>query len=233
MLEGVHSRTALEVAALRAIHQVIDNPPVFSDPLAGRILGSDSEALLENAYAGAGRSMRLRTGVAVRQRVAEDAMREAAGRGVGQYVLLGAGLDTFACRQVDSSVRVFEVDHPDTQRWKRALLETSGLGVPEKLTFVPVDFGRERLVDALESGGFDFNSPALFAMLGVAVYVERESVLETLGLIASLGSEVVFDYTEPYQDAPPALRAAYETLAQRVAEKGEPWITHFRPDEMR
>ncbi len=237
MLEGAGSRTALGAAALRAAHQMLDGPPVFEDPLARRILGAAGEAVLEARLEHPAASARLRTVVAVRSRIAEDAVGNAVRAGVRQYVVLGAGLDTFACRNPHAAagLQVFEVDHPATQAWKRARLAEAGIDQPKALHFVPVEFERDPLRPALQRAGFRFELPAVYAWLGVVMYLDRAAVIDTLALVASgaAPAEVVLDYIEaPSAGLSPAARTAYEAAAQRVAAIGEPWRTFFAPDEL-
>jgi methyltransferase (TIGR00027 family) len=155
---------------------------------------------------------------------------------VRQYVVLGAGLDTFAHRNpyTEQGLRVFEVDHPATQAWKRARLADAGMATPASLTFAPVDFEHQTLADGLAAAGFDAAAPAFFAWLGVVVYLTRAAVMETLGFIAGLpgGAEVVFDYGEPASAYPPDQRAAQTLREARMAAIGEPWKTRFMPDQL-
>ncbi len=150
-----------------------------------------------------------------------------------QYVILGAGLDTFAYRSPypGSRLRVFEVDHPATQAWKRARLDASGIDVPDSLTFTPIDFERQALGDGLRGAGFKTDEPAFFSLLGVVIYLPKDAVMETLKFVASLpsGSEIVFDYAIPSSALRESERAAREVRASRVAAIGEPWITYFDP----
>ena len=145
MQAGTPSRTAYAAAAHRAAHQVLENGRIFSDPLALRILGEEAEAVVREASADPSRR-RMRLFIAVRTRFAEDALAEAIENGVRQLVVLGAGLDTYAYRSRTSHpVRIFEVDHPATQAWKRQRLAEESILVPETLTFAPIDFERETL----------------------------------------------------------------------------------------
>lgn len=157
-MQGTPSRTAFRVADRRAAHQLLDRPLVFEDPLAVRIIGGRGDKK-DNPM-----SRALRAFMAVRSRFAEDQLASALTRGVRQYVLLGAGLDTFAYRN-PSAVRVFEVDHPATQSWKRELLEQARITPPETVTFVAVDFERDNLQERLADSGFDLRAPAFFAGL--------------------------------------------------------------------
>jgi methyltransferase (TIGR00027 family) len=230
------SRTAQGAAMHRAAHQLIDHPPVFADPLALKIIGDESARELR-----AGRDPRamtqsqgLRLFIAVRSRFTEDCLGEAVARGVRQYVLLGAGLDTFAYRAPRDGLRVFEVDHPATQSWKRARLQEISVAAPEWVTYAPVDFEHETLRDGLTRAGFDFAKPAMFAWLGVTPYLTREAVMNTLTFIASLatGSEVVFDYAEPTDKHNAEQRAHFEAMAARVAASGEPFKSFYEAETL-
>jgi len=235
MEPGTPSRTALRAAALRAAHQSLDGGRIFADPLAGPILGAAPEAIL-GATADAAATRSMRRFIAARSRFAEDRLAEAVARGVRQYVVLGAGLDTFAHRNpfADRGLRVFEVDHPATQSWKRRRIAEAGLEVPASLTFAPIDFEQRTLTAGLAQAGFDAAAPAFFAWLGVVVYLTREAVTETLRFIAALplGSAVAFDYGEPASAYPPAEQPRQVRRAANVAALGEPWISRFRPKEL-
>ena len=233
MIEGRPSRTALAVAVLRAVHQVADAPLVFADDLALAILGPSGDAIVQAQTAERAASARLRASVVARSRIAEDTLAAAAAsRGVRQYVLLGAGLDTFGCRAALPEVRVFEVDHSATQAWKHRMLAEAGLTTPPRLAFVSMDFERQDLRGVLAAAGFRFDQPAVFAMLGVAIYVERTALLATWTMLAAMQpglAELVFDYAADYSEAPADTRAAYDAVAARAAAAGEPWRTCFQP----
>jgi methyltransferase (TIGR00027 family) len=227
---GQPSRTAQRAAAHRAAHQLLEHGRIFHDPLAVQILGEDQGALdLEAARAPAQRGMRLF--IAARTRFAESAVAAAHARGTRQLVVLGAGLDTFAYRNPHAALRVFEVDHPATQAWKRQRLAQAGIAVPESLAFAPVDFERVSLAEGLEAAGFDAAGPAIFTWLGVVPYLTEPAVFATLGFIAGLaeGSEVVFTYSDPPETMPAERAAAHRRRAGRVADLGEPWLTFFMP----
>ncbi|HLY79257.1 MAG TPA: SAM-dependent methyltransferase [Caulobacteraceae bacterium] len=235
MEPGQPSRTALAAASHRAAHQLLEGGQVFSDPLAMSILSVPAAELTRaDLRAPATRGMRLF--IAARSRFAEDSLAAAVARGVRQYVLLGAGLDTFAYRNPfdAAGLRVFEVDHPATQAWKQRRLADAGLQAPPSLTFAPIDFERETLAHGLAAAGFDAAAPAFFAWLGVVVYLTRDAVTETLRFIAALpGGEVVFDYGEPPSAFPEdGQRSVQLARAQRAAAMGEPWITRFAPADM-
>ncbi len=237
MEAGRPSVTAFGAAALRAAHQVLDAPPVFEDPLALRIVGPRAAAAIVDAPQRAGSPASLRALVSLRSRHAEQALADAVGRGVRQYVVLGAGLDTFAYRNPFAArgLRVFEVDHPATQRWKRARLAEAGIDVPASASFAPVDFERDTLADGLARAGFDADAPVFFSLLGVVVYLPRDAAMATLGWVArrAPGSAIAFDYGVVAERLDSAARAARDAMARRVAEAGEPWITHFDPPELR
>jgi methyltransferase (TIGR00027 family) len=224
----------LGAASHRAAHQVLEQGVIFTDPLAGRILGEDFEGAVRDAERDPSRR-RLRLFIAVRTRFAEDALAAAFKRGVCQLVVLGAGLDTYAYRAaLGDGLRIFEVDHPATQAWKRQRLADGAIPVPSALTFAPVDFERETLASGLAAVGFDPARKTFFTWLGVVPYLTEQAVFSTLGFIASLpgGAHVVFDYGNPPDSRPGQgeYAAARETLSVRVASLGEPFVCHFETD---
>ena len=232
MQEGKPSTTAHRVAQRRAAHQLLDRPLVFEDPLAVRIAGAEDPARRDlRAFDSSRLSKALRAFFAARSRFAEDQLSAAVNRGVDQYVVLGAGLDTFAYRSPFPALRVFEVDFPATQTWKRSELARAGIPIPAALTFVPADFEHVSLPAALASSGFDGSKPAWFSWLGVTMYLARDTVMQTLAFIAALpaGSGVVFDYGVDPATLGPMERYVLDRFAERVAAAGEPWITGFDP----
>jgi methyltransferase (TIGR00027 family) len=230
MQPGQPSLTARRAAAHRALHQDLEGGRIFADPFAGRMLGVSPAAVFGDA-ADPPRRRAMRLLIAARSRIAEDALAAAVARGVRQYVILGAGLDTFACRNPHAGLTVFEVDHPATQAWKRGRLAEAALSAA--VTFAPVDFERETLAQGLARAGFDAASPAFFSWLGVVPYLTREAVLATLGDIAGRpGAEVVFDHGEPVSSYPPEQQAAAAARGDGAAALGEPWITFFTPGEI-
>jgi methyltransferase (TIGR00027 family) len=232
------SRTALGVALHRAAHQLVDDAPlVFEDPLAVTILGVDGEQLVRRSLAQSRPERRLlRALMVARSRFVEDELRTRVERGVRQYVLLGAGLDTFAYRNPYASLglRVFEVDHPATQAWKRQMLAAAGLTPSPALTFAPLDFEHDTVEAGLQRAGFRDAETALFAWMGVVPYLTLDAITATLRFIAGLApaTAVVFDYGEPPSAFSLVHRAMFEMAAQRVAALGEPWITFFEPAEL-
>ena len=177
----------------------------------------------------------MRIFIAVRHRFAEDALARAVQSGVEQVVVLGAGLDTWAYRsELADSVRIFEVDHPATQAWKRQRLDDAAIPLPNSLTFAPVDFQQHSLGDGLAAAGFDRSKATFFTWLGVVPYLTEEAVWSTLGFIASLpnGAHVVFDYADPPESLSPEARVAHARRAERVASVGEAWVTYFVPEQL-
>lgn len=232
------SRTALLTAYARAYHQIADRPAIFTDPLAARLLGVTAEELAElgtlaTDHLGDMVSDRpRRLFFAARSRFAEDAVAAAITAGVRQVVILGAGLDTFAYRNTRPDLRVFEVDHPATQAWKRERLTTAGIDRPESLTFVPVDFETQTLAAGLESTGFTRTDPAVFVWLGVVFYLTPNAAHTTLEYIAAQAQpvEVVFDYLQPATTEED--RTYQQARADRLARVGEPLFSYFTPDDI-
>lgn len=234
MQSGMPSRTALAAASHRAAHQILEKGHIFSDPLALRILGEDAETVAREAEEQPSRR-RMRIFIAVRTRFAEDALAAAVEQGVGQVVVLGAGLDTYAYRcTLPDRLRIFEVDHPATQDWKRQRLNDAAIPIPSSLTFAPIDFERETLADGLKLAGFDPSQQTFFTWLGVVPYLTEEAVWSTLGFIASLpnGAHVVFDYSDPPASLSGEARISHERRAAHVAEIGEAWLNYFDADEL-
>jgi|SRR5215831_12953414 len=233
MREDQPSKTAYRVALRRAAHQIWDHPKVLDDPIALKIIGHAAAAeLTENRPLGSSRY--LRAFVVARSRFAEDHLAEAVAKGVRQYVVLGAGLDTFAYRNPFADVRVFEVDYPATQAWKRGLLAAAAIAIPATLTFTPVDFEKDTLAAGLAKAGFQAHEPAFFSWLGVTPYLAEETVLATLRWIAACSPQngVAFDYTVPRASLGFIHRLAFDALAARVAAAGEPFIGFFDPQKL-
>lgn len=210
---------------------------MFTDPLALRIIGE--AAVRENEFDhGLDEDLvrHRRLFIAARSRFADDTAAAAVARGTGQVVILGAGLDTTAYRNTHEDVRFFEVDHPGTQEWKRRRLSEAGIAIPSSLTFAPIDFEQAMLAAGLAEAGLDRTRSALFIWLGVAMYLTKTSVDDTLRYIAGHGSpsEVVFDYLCPVSSTPHDPAAGQQqTRMDRVAAVGEPWLSFFTEDEIR
>jgi methyltransferase (TIGR00027 family) len=235
MQPGTFSRTAQRVAIRRAAHQLLDHPKVLDDPLALRIIGNEAaEELRSNPKEHHAFARAFRAFMAVRSRYAEDELARAFAHGVMQYVVLGAGLDTFAYRNPHAALHVFEVDHPATQAWKREQLRDAGISIPPSLTFVPIDFEHQTLEAELRRSGLNFASPAFFSWLGVTPYLTREACMSTLGLIGKMaaGSGVVFDFAIDPALLNAGQRQALAALAKRVASVGEPFRLFFDPEKL-
>jgi methyltransferase (TIGR00027 family) len=235
--ENRPSETAQRVAMQRAAHQLLDDPKVFDDPVALHIIGKDSALALQadpRQYEATPLASYLRAFVAARSRYAEDELALGVRRGARQYVILGAGLDTFAYRNPypEGVLHVFEVDHPATQAWKRARLDEIGMTLPGDLTFAPVDFETQTLEEGLRNAGYDPGKCTFFSWLGVTEYLTTEAVMATLGFIASapVGSGIVFDYMISPSLLTPAQRVRFDALARRVGSAGEPWQAFFDPE---
>lgn len=235
---GEPSRTALSTALQRAAHQLIERPLVFEDPLALRILGERRVrrlALALDRFRTAG-AQTLRAALVLRSRHAESLLRDDWHEGTRQCVVLGAGLDTLGLRDPHPGLRILEVDHPATQAWKRGWIGEHGLAVPAGLGFVPVDFERTALADALGAAGLRRRSPVFFSWLGVSMYLSREAAMGTLAFVArscAPGSRIVFDYLVAEDALAPQDRAARARIADRVARLGEPWVSAFDPAALR
>jgi methyltransferase (TIGR00027 family) len=232
MESGRASKTALRVAIRRAAHQIMEQPRILDDPIAVRLLGPGFARDMERASHRVARD--FRAFMAARSRYAEDRLAEAVANGVAQYVVLGAGLDTFAYRNPFPALRVFEVDFPATQEGKRAMLAEAEIALPAGLTFVPLDFEHKTLAAGLAEAGFDAGSAAFFGWLGVVPYLTLDAFRSTLAAIAKLpaGSAVSFDYAVAPETLSPLGRKAFDALAGRVAAAGEPFQLFFTPQQM-
>jgi len=231
---GQPSQTARRTAAYRAIHQTLEGGTIFRDPYASRIL--DAATLAKLGEMEADQSIKpMRLFIAARSRYSEDALGASVARGVRQVVVLGAGLDTFSLRNpfAGQGVRVFEVDFPATQQWKRERLREAALALPGWLTFAPVDFERQSIAEGLAQSGFRVDQPAFFQWLGVVPYLTRQAISDTLDFIAGIPrAEFVFDYAEPFENYPPDRRAHIMGVAETAAARGEPWLSQFDPAEL-
>lgn len=236
-MQKISERSAHLTAVLRAVHQLLDVPPVFKDALALPILGAGDEQAIR---AGLDRfcapmPTALRAFVALRSRVAEDRLKEESRMGVRQSVILGAGLDTFAYRQPTAGrFRVFEVDLPEAQQWKRTRLREAAIAEPEYVSFVALDLERDSLADGLQAAGFRRDEPACFAWLGGTVYLREPAVWSVLQFIGACqaGTSVVFDYGLSPNLMTPSERAAWYALNEQLTAIGEPMLTYFEPDQL-
>jgi methyltransferase (TIGR00027 family) len=230
------SRTSDIPAIMRAVHQTRDDEPkILADPIAPKLVDMKSidawlDTMLSHPFA-----PQWRAGFLIRSRYAEDCLAEGVARGLSQYLILGAGLDTFAYRQPHwaKAIAIFEIDHPATQNDKRKRLLKSGIELPDNLTFVPVDFESRSLGDALPATSFAFDRPTFCSWVGVTQYLTMTAIVATLAFVLSLpsGSEIVLSVILP-QDALSGIEAdAVATAAAKSAEVGEPWLSRFEPSE--
>ena len=234
-----HSATAEGVALARAAHQVVDAEPlIFPDPLALKIIGPAGEARVRKTlpfYATDG-MRRARSSVTIRSRFTEEELERAVAAGTRQYVILGAGLDTFAYRRTDLAgrVEVWEVDEPGTQQWKRESLAAAGIAIPENVRFVPCDFNESTLAQALAANGFRRDTPALFSWLGVVYYLPVPSIAETLRFIAGQAatSGVIFDYAVDESSVAPCHHDLLREFTAFNLSRSERWRTFFAPAEI-
>ncbi|MBI1815394.1 MAG: class I SAM-dependent methyltransferase [Deltaproteobacteria bacterium] len=223
------SRTALGTAYMRAAHQLLDAPPqILEDPLAVLLLGPAALERITNAANSYQTPQRraLRAHVVLRSRFAEDRLAAAVLRGVTQYVVLGAGFDTFALRQPAwaRSLKILEVDHLGTQDMKRSQLAAAGLAMPENADFADIDFEHESLRDGLLRYRVSLDEPTFFSWLGVTMYLKEDAVDAVLRSVATFpaGSEIVLTFAPPGDSPSP--------LDQRATDLGEPWVSYFEPD---
>jgi methyltransferase (TIGR00027 family) len=229
--------TAVRVALWRAMHLLVDPPPhVLEDDIGLRIAAPD-EGWRRRPDMDANGTSPFRASIVARARFIEDLVAEQAGHGVGQYVILGAGLDTFAQRrpEIASRLRVFEIDRPSPQAWKRQRLIELGYGFPEWLRLVPVDFEaggswREQLTVA----GFDASKPAVVVSTGVSMYLTRDANVDTLRQVAALapGSTLAMSFLLPLELADSEVRPGLQRAEAGARASGTPFISFFTPAEM-
>ena len=224
----------MTAAAARAAHLVVDQPPyIFEDTVAASVLGARAEELLAyHRLHGDHVILRgARAQVVTRSRFTEDVLAAAVARGVRQYMILGAGLDSYVYRVATPGLRVFEVDHPASQEAKLSF--AAELPVLTEVTHVPVDLEHTSLADGLAGSGFDKETPAVVAWLGVTMYLTREALTATLRAIASFapGTQLVFDYMVPSDRQDPDGTVYAREVGRVSAERGEPWLTFLDPEE--
>ena len=232
------------VAAIRASHLRWDRPPIFSDDYALQMTTPFWRLVATNRLLNrliVHRLLRvfrpIHTENILRIRYAEDRLREAVGSGVAQYVILGAGLDTFSLRQAEHAgqLRIYEVDHPASQAMKRERLLAINGSVPANLVLVPVDFETDRLDEKLLEAGFDRSTPAFFSWLGTIYYLTKEAIRETLERVSAVtaaGSRIVLDYKYPRRLIPEQSLLFADKVDQFVAKRGEPMRSTFAPEEL-
>ena len=224
----------MATAYLRAAHQLLDaEPRILDDPIAVRLLGETASQKIhgeiERYQSAAAKA--LRSHVVLRTRYTEDRLHSAIQRGITQYVILGAGFDTFALRQPAwaRSLTILEVDHPGTQSLKRSHLVDAGLEMPANLAFVDIDFEHESLLDGLLRNHISLKEPAFFSWLGVTMYLNESAIDSALQSVVAFpsGSEIVLTFLQPPESTSdtPASR-----LAERVAGSAEPFVSYFEPE---
>ena len=227
--------TAVRVALWRALHVELDAPPhVFEDRVGLTLVAPEPGWQQRPDMSPFTRP--FRASIVARARCVEDLVAERIDAGVGQYVILGAGLDTFVQRRpaLASRVTVFEVDQPGPQEWKRRRLLELGLDVPAGLRFVPVDFEVDDVWERLRQAGFDAKAPAVVASTGVSMYLTRDAVAATLRQCAALapGSTLAMTFMLPIELTDPEVRPGIERAAAGARASGTPFLSFFTPDEM-
>jgi methyltransferase (TIGR00027 family) len=251
MEEGKPSATAVLAAMLRAAHLSWDQPPkIFEDTLALQLSGCMSEgalkAQMDRLDTEVGRTtnpdfaLTLRrsatANVVTRSRYVEEEVDQAVERGVSQYVILGAGLDSFAYRRPDlaKALHIFEVDHPATQAWKRTRLRAAGVELPANLSLVPVDFEKDSLIDNLRMSGYRTDAMGLFSWLGVTMYLSGDAIFGTLRAVAALapGTEIIFEYSVPKELVDEATQKILAAVMAAAQARGEPQQSFFEPGKL-
>ena len=227
----------MRVALWRALHVLADAPPhVIVDEVGLKLAAPEgdwrSRPDMNPVF-----TAPFRASIVARARFVEDLVVEQAGRGVSQYVILGAGLDSFAQRrpEVASRLKLFEVDPPGPQAWKRQRLVELGFGLPDWLRFVPVDFeAGASWREALAAAGFDAKKPAVAASTGVSMYLTKEAILDTLRQAAGFapGSTLAMTFLLPIEMADPEVRPGLERAVKGAAASGTPFRSFFKPEEM-
>ncbi|HEY2746645.1 MAG TPA: class I SAM-dependent methyltransferase [Polyangia bacterium] len=228
--------TAVRVALWRALHAEVDAPPHVLEDEIGLQLAAPDEGWRRRPDMDPNGTRWFRASIVARARFVEDLVAAEAARGVAQYVILGAGLDTFAQRRPELASRlvVFEVDRPGPQAWKRRRLDTLGFGVPSFLRLVPVDFEAADWWQTLAAAGFDATRPAVIASTGVSMYLTKDAIASTLQKIAALGagSTLAMTFLLPLDLAPPELRPWLERADKGARATGTPFVSYFTPAEM-
>ena len=237
MEQAKRSRTTEIPAIMRALHQTLDdNPKILDDPVSSRLIDPGDDRSWLASLLNHPDAKQSRAGFALRGRYAEDCLAEAVQRGARQYMILGAGLDTFAYRQPawGHTLEIYEIDHPATQQWKRERLKAAGIAVPTNLRFVPIDFERTSIGESLRAVDFAFGVPTFCSWMGVTQYLTRDAIDTTFKFILTLvpGSEIVFSIILPHDAVSGPEAERMEIAVRRAAEVGEPWLTRLRADEL-
>ena len=236
MLDKKPSRTALGTAYERAIHQLFDAPPrILDDPITPLLLGSDvlkqiTDRMNRNRTE---QAAELRAHVVLRSRFTEDRLASAIFRGIRQYIILGAGFDTFILRQPlwARELKILEVDRRGTQDMKLSLIDAAGLAVPKNVEFACIDFENESLHDGLRRNHISLTELTFFSWLGVTMYLKEDAIDDVLRSVAMFpkGSEIVLTFAQPPKLTTTGGSVSHSSLAQRVASAGEPFVSYFEP----
>jgi methyltransferase (TIGR00027 family) len=231
------SQTGVLTAVARTLHREKPPPWVLDDHLALELAGDEGVSITGRLRdeLSAENLLTFSRWMCVRARLAEDVVERAVADGIRQYAILGAGLDSFAYRRPDllAGLRVFEVDHPASQAWKRERLAELGVDVPANLVFAAVDFERQTLRAGLQAAGFDFTARAVFSWIGVTMYLTLAAIEATLETVAACppDSRIVLTYNLPPSALEGQGRAIDSRMSRLVGEVGEPWISLFTPVE--
>jgi methyltransferase (TIGR00027 family) len=232
------SRTALMAAMGRALHRDGPPPHILDDWMAADLAGEEGRAILDNMRANVtpDRLHAFQAWTAVRSRFVEDFVDSAVAAGVSQYVVLGAGIDSFAYRRADliECLTIFEVDHPLSQAWKRNRLDELNFTLPRNVVFAAVDFETQSLGAALRASGFGFDKRAVVSLIGVTMYLASEAIHATLDTVASCaqGTRLVLTYDQPPDVLDKRGRALLADVSGTAARYGEPFVSLFRRNEM-
>lgn len=234
---GIPDSTAVRVALWRAMHVQIDSKPHVLEDEIGLQLASPDPNWRQRPDMHPHGTSGYRASIVGRARLIEDLVNEQIKNGIHQYVILGAGLDTFAQRkpEVASQLRIFEVDQPGTQEWKRQRLIELGFGIPNNLQLVPVNFETgESWRENLMANGFDSSQPAVIASTGVSMYLSKEANATTLRQVASLapGSILAMTFLLPLELIPPEERPQHQMVYERARAAGTPFVSFFKPSEI-
>jgi len=228
--------TAVRIALWRALHVQVDAKPHILEDEIGLKLASPPDDWQHRPDMDVNFTKRLRASVVARARFIDDLAIEQVKKGIGQYVILGAGLDTFAQRRPDiaSNIQIYEIDQPDTMAWKQQRLIELGFGVPKYLHFVPVNFEISSWWDQLLKAGFDTKKPSVIVCVGVSVYLTKEAITSMLKQIASLepGSKLALGFSLPTEFLDKEDRPIQELAKQGTREAGTPMLSYFTPDEI-
>ncbi|MEV6281563.1 class I SAM-dependent methyltransferase [Kribbella sp. NPDC051770] len=231
---GTPDNTAVRTALWRALHTQVDEAPHVLDDVLGARLAQDDDGWRERGDMVPADSRGKRATIVGRARLTEDLVAEAASRGVDQYVILGAGLDTYAQRHPETTMTVFEIDQPETQSWKRNRLIELGQDLPDRLRLVPVDFeANDDWWERLQEAGFDPSRPAVVSWLGVTMYLTEEATTATLKRVASLpaGSSLILTFFLPLEDLRPEDVAIRRASREGARRSGTPFISFYTPGQ--